>query len=299
MPVLSCGARRLVFSCLLLATPAAFAQSAIYGGGPFYSGGNTVIDDLRSSGFTTVMLWSIHVNGNGDLNLNDVPLISNGQYVGSNADWSTQLQRLRQAPTSVNRVEVSIGAGGTTDFESIHALVNGTGPGSGTGPDSILYRNFQALKALTGADAANFDDESAYDLPSATAFGQMLVDLGYRITFVPYTNRPFWVALKANLGNSVDRIYLQDYAGGTGNDPKAWSDALGMPVWPGLWSRHGSGCTQGSSPAQVGAQMSTWRQTAGIEGGFMWLYDDILACSAPGQTTSDYAGAINGAVGTR
>ncbi|MET0504917.1 MAG: hypothetical protein ABWZ85_06285 [Luteibacter sp.] len=274
----------------------AVAESAVYGGGPFYSGGTPVMDDLRASGFTTVMLWSIHVDANGDLHMNDQPLIEDGVYVGPNTSWSAELATLKQAPTSVNRIEVSIGAGGTTDFESIQALVNGTGPGSGTGPDSILYRNFQLLKQITGADAANFDDESAYDVASATAFGQMLAGLGYKITFAPYTNRSFWTSLKTNLGSAVDKIYLQDYAGGTGNDPAQWSSALGMPVIPGLWSKNGTGCSAGDSPATVQSKMAAWKTSANIPGGFMWLYDDIQKCSAPGRTTADYAGAINAAV---
>lgn len=300
MSIISNGVRRVGLAMALagglgLSAPG-MAESAVYGGGPFYSGGTPVMDDLRASGFTTVMLWSVHVDTNGDLHLNDEPLISDGNYIGPNTGWSAELATLKQAPTSVNRIEVSIGAGGTTDFESIQALVNGTGAGSGTGPDSILYRNFQLLKQITGADAANFDDESAYDLASATAFGQMLAGLGYKITFAPYTNRSFWASLKTNLGSAVDKIYLQDYAGGTGNDPAQWTTALGMPVIPGLWSKNGTGCGAGDSPATVQSKMTAWKQSANIPGGFMWLYDDIQKCSASGRTTADYANAINSAV---
>jgi len=300
MSIISIGVRRVALAVALAGgmslSSQGMAESAVYGGGPFYSGGTPVMDDLRASGFTTVMLWSVHVDTNGDLHLNDEPLISDGNYVGPNTGWSAELATLKQAPTSVNRIEVSIGAGGTTDFESIQALVNGTGAGAGTGPDSILYRNFQLLKQITGADAANFDDESAYDLASATAFGQMLAGLGYKITFAPYTNRSFWASLKANLGSAVDKIYLQDYAGGTGNDPAQWTSALGMPVIPGLWSKNGTGCSAGDSPATVQSKMTAWKQSAGIPGGFMWLYDDIQKCSTPGRTTADYANAINAAV---
>src|SRR5262245_45890250 len=59
------------------------ARSAIYGGGPFYSGGQAVMDDLRGSGFTTVVLRSIHVDAHsGDLAFNDTRIVSNGPYVG-------------------------------------------------------------------------------------------------------------------------------------------------------------------------------------------------------------------------
>lgn len=105
----------------------------------------------------------------------------------------------------------------------------------------------------------------------------------------------FWKTLKANLGDRVDGVYLQVYDGGAGNDPKSWSDSLGITVDPGLWSRHGSNCASGDSPASVNSRMSAWKSSAGIAGGFIWLYDDIQACAAQG-TAADYAGAINQAV---
>lgn len=60
-------------------------ESVIYGGGPFYSGGTQTMDILKQSGFTTVMLWTIHVHGNGDLYYNDQLVVSNGAYVGDSA----------------------------------------------------------------------------------------------------------------------------------------------------------------------------------------------------------------------
>ncbi|WP_163995641.1 PKD domain-containing protein [Pyxidicoccus caerfyrddinensis] len=280
--------------------PAAHADSAIYGGGPFYSGGTAVMDDLRSSGFTTIILWSFHIEDNGDLVYNDIPVVKNGAYMGDPA-WPTRLATLKTAPTSVNRIEVSIGAWSVPDFERMARLVNGTATGCGstlvcgTGSNSILYRNFQALKTATGANAVNFDDESAYDLAPTTQFGQMLIGQGYKITFAPYTNQSFWRSLRDSLGSAVDGIYLQVYDGGAGNNPASWNTAMGMTVDPGLWSRHGTGCSSGDSPATVQSKMSTWKSTAGIGGGFMWLYDDIQKCVAQG-TTAQYAAAINTAV---
>ncbi|MCP3097877.1 PKD domain-containing protein [Myxococcus sp. K15C18031901] len=285
---------------LALAAPSARADSAIYGGGPFYSGGTAVMDDLRGSGFTTIILWSFHIEDNGDLVYNDIPVVRNGAYMGD-AGWPTRLATLKTPPTSVNRIEVSIGAWSVPDFERMARLVNGTAAGCGTtlvcgtGTNSILYRNFQALKGATGADAVNFDDESAYDLAPTTAFGQMLVGLGYKITFAPYTQQAFWRSLKDNLGGAVDTIYLQVYDGGAGNNPASWNTAMGMTVDPGLWSRHGTSCASGDSPASVQTRMSAWKSSAGISGGFMWLYDDIQKCTAQG-TTAQYAAAINAAV---
>jgi len=47
----------------------------------------------------------------------------------------------------------------------------------------------KACEKFCPADAINFDDESNYDVASTTAFALMLTDLGYKITFCPYTRR--------------------------------------------------------------------------------------------------------------
>lgn len=262
-------------------------QAVIYGGGPFYSGGTPVMNSLRNSGFTTVVLWTIHVHSNGDLYFNNTLIVSNGAYVGS-AAWPGQLATLLQAPTSVNRIEVSVGSAGVNDWGTIDQLIASQGTGTG----SILYKNFSALRAATGAVAINSDDEEDYNLSGAEAFAQMILGMGYSaFTIVPYTNQSYWAQLKSDLGSSMDRVYLQDYAGGTGNSPAQWSQALGITVMPGLWSKNGPGCSSGDSPSQVQKQMAAWKRSAHITGGFMWLYDDIRQCHRHG-TAYDYAHAI-------
>ncbi|WP_433272404.1 lysyl endopeptidase [Actinosynnema sp. CS-041913] len=274
--------------------PPTAGRSAIFGGGPFYSGGQAEMDTLRASGFTTVLLWSIHVMPNGDLNLNGTPVVSDGRYVGD-PGWPARLRTLKQPPTSVTRIEVSVGSADVPDWENIEKLI----AEQGTAPDSVLFRNFLALKTATGADAINSDDESNYDVASTVAFARMANLIGYRhFTLVPYTAAPYWKAVKQDLGPLVDRVYLQKYAGGSSNDPVRWSAELGMPVEPGLWSKHGNRCDQGDSPQQVESKMREWRDSANIPGGFMWLYDDIKKCSANGgPTAADYAQAINRATG--
>ena len=280
--------RSLLLAALLcLVSFHASADSAIYGGGPFYHGGQPVMDDLRASGFTTVILFGVHVQTNGDLHFNNDPIISNGTYIGD-PGWPARLATLKTAPTSVTRIEASVGGWGTGDFQNIKNLI----AAQGTGPTSVLYKNFQTLKQVTGADAIDFDDESTYDLGSSTAFGNMLWGLGYSITLAPYTNMTYWKSLADNLAGKVDGIHLQVYDGGSGNNPATWSTTLGMAVDPGVWSKHGSGCTAGDSPATVQSKMTNWKNSAGIVGGFIWLYDDIQACWSQG-TTAQYAGAIN------
>jgi hypothetical protein len=287
----------LTLACSLVAAGQwADARSAVFGGGPFYSGGTTVMNNLKASGFHTVVLWSIHVRSNGDLWLNDQFVASGGSYVGSSA-WPGQLATLKQAPTSVNRIEVSVGSFGVDDFQQIKNLIAAQGTGSG----SILFRNFQALRSATGADAVDFDDESLYDVTTTVRFGVMLADLGYRVTLCPYTNATFWASVRSQIDSqragAVDRVYLQVYAGGASNNPASWNTAFGgFKVDPGLWCRHGASCTEGDTPGVVQSKMTSFKGTAGVVGGFMWLYDDMQKCSSQG-TPAQYAAAINAALG--
>jgi hypothetical protein len=283
----------LLATVCLLSPGSAFASSTIFGGGPFYTGGQARMNELRNAGYTTVMLWTIHLNeNNGDLIYNDILVVSNGVYVGNPA-WPGQLATLKQQPTSVNRIEISVGSWGVPDFERIKILMDTYG----TNTTSILYRNFQALKVATGADAVDFDDESQYDVNTMVKFGRMLASIGYKVTLCPYTQPTFWQNVYNQLGPAiVDEVYLQCYAGGAGNNPATWNNYFpGLKVQPGMWSRHGGGCADGSTAAQVQAQMTSWRASAGIPGGFMWLYDDMLSCTV-GGTAADYARAINTAV---
>ncbi|HMJ54859.1 MAG TPA: hypothetical protein VK540_22415 [Polyangiaceae bacterium] len=269
--------------------------SGVFGGGPFYHDADTVMPTMRASGFSTMVLWSIHVRTNGDLVLNDVPLFANGIYVGSDAAWPAKVATLKTAPTSVTRVEFSVGAGGTTDFESIESLIGS----QGTGPTSILYRNFNALKAaIPITDAINFDDESNYDVASTVAFSVMLGDLGYKVTLCPYTNSTFWTSVFNQTNTQrpglVDRVLLQVYAGGASNNPVTWSGYFGgLQVEAGLWSRHATNCATGDTPSSVRTKMTNWR--TGIAGGWMWLLDDMLTCDGQ-YPLEDYAAAINEAL---
>lgn len=283
--------------------------TAIYGGGPFYSGGQAVIDDLKSSGFTTVIAWSVHVNTSGDLIYNDPTIVSNGAYIGD-PGWPALLADLKSGSTSVNRLLFSVGSGGTSDFTNIQTLIQQ----QGTGPSSILYQNFAALKsAIPTIDGIDFDDEDNYDQDTIVQFAQMLAGLGYQITFCPYTMMSFWAgclsALNSPGPNPVTGYNLQCYSGGSGN-------VYAIPQWiasvqgamgsgfdaaafisPGLWCRNGSNCMQGECPDQIESQFNTWKPD-GIEGGFIWLYDDIEkceqknTCSGAPMTTAAYAGAI-------
>ena len=296
----------------------------IYGGGPFYSCGAPVINDLKQSGFTTVVAWAVHVHTNGDLIFNSPTIVSDGQYVGD-PTWPGLLADLKEGATSVNRVLVSIGGWDTQDFPNIKSLLfpkPGDYPNNPQiGPDTILYQNFQALKnAIPTIDGVDFDDETLYDQPTTVAFAQMLHGLGYQVTFCPYTNpisnSSFWVdclfQLNSTTPNLVTGFNLQCYAGGAVNNPKDWINAIQKKmggdfdakgfVYPGLWCihtpPHEPKCSAGDCPVTITKQFQTWKSD-GIQGGFIWLYDDIVKCAISGvcgsgvsMSSAAYAAAI-------
>lgn len=260
--------------------------SAIFGGGPFVVGGQSMLRTVKRSGFNTIMLWSVHVHENGDLVLNDLKVCSNGEYVGEQ-EWSDTWLAMKEGDTSVKRIELSIGAWGCADFENIKALIER----DGTGEDTILYRNFKALIEASGADAVNYDDESCYDVDSAVKFGKMCESMGVKVTLCPYTNMNFWVNVKNQLGEElVDRIYLQCYDGGAGNVVSEWEEAFGMKIIPGYWNAQNA--TYGKSAAEVGEELKKNKRY--VTGGFMWLYDEMTGKPAP-NSVKNYASAINNA----
>lgn len=269
-----------IISCIQLT-----AQSAIYGGGPVYKNRNYSINELKNSGFTCVVVWTIHIDANGHLNFNaEFPLIQNGNYIGGSSypNFVGDIASLKTGTTTINRVEFCLSAWGSSTFNNIRNLI----AAQGTGPSSILYRNFQALRnTFPTVDAIGFDDESTYDSGSATAFAIMLADLGFKITLVPYTFQSFWTSVATNTNNqrpgSVDRIHLQCYAGGASNNPCNWNFG-NIPVYAGLWDAE-------KTTSQVQSQLTTWKNQCGVDGGFIWLYDDIDNSPA----TANYAAAVN------
>jgi hypothetical protein len=287
------GAAILLFLLMAVALSgqAASAQTGltgIFGGGPFYKNAENNIIEIENSGFTEAIVWSIEVSSTGDLNFNgEFPLTSGGVYVGNATypDFPADMAQLKQG--TVKRVTFSIGSSNVGDWQDITALVEE----QGTGPTSILYQDFQALKAAIPAlDAIDFDDENSFNSPTTIEFGVMLGQLGYHVAPDAFDNSSYWTnvvsQINAQLPGTVDGVHLQAYAGGSGNNPCVGWNFGTVPVWPGLWD-------QVDSPSEVYTIMSGWHGECGINGGFMWLYDDFVGTGLAAQ----YASAINTAVG--
>ncbi|HEY4905191.1 MAG TPA: hypothetical protein VIH89_17070 [Candidatus Sulfotelmatobacter sp.] len=263
--------------------------TGIFGGGPFYKNAANNITEIENSGFTEAIVWSVEVNSVGDLNFNgEFPLTSNGVYIGNqtHSDFASNMALLKQG--TVKRITFSIGSSNVGDWQDITALVKS----QGIGPTSILYKDFQALKAaIPSLDAIDFDDENSFDSPTTIEFGVMLGQLGYHVLPDAFDDSSYWTnvvsQINTQLPGTVDGVHLQAYAGGSGNTPcQGWNFGA-VPVFAGLWD-------QDDTPSQVQTIMSNWHSDCGIVGGFMWLYDDFVGNGLAAQ----YAAAINNAVGS-
>ncbi len=276
---------------IILSGDAALAQSGytgIFGGGPFYKN-SANITEIENSGFTEAIVWSVEVSSTGDLNFNgEFPLTSGGVYVGDQyyPNFASDMSTLKLG--TVKRVTFSIGSSNFGDWQDIKSLVNA----QGTGPTSILYKDFQALKtAIPALDAIDFDDENSFDSASTISFGVMLGQLGYHVMPDAFDDSSYWTnvvsQINAQLPGTADGVHLQAYAGGSGNNPCVGWNFGAVPVFPGLWDLN-------DTPSQVQSTMSGWNAQCGITGGFMWLYDDFVGTGLAAQ----YASAINTAVST-
>jgi hypothetical protein len=281
--------------CAIALAGAAAAQgfTGILGGGPIYAQSPPNVKELVKSGFNEVIVWSVEVNSTGDLNLNGgFPLTANGKYIGKRSypHFAEDLRKLKQG-TSM-RITFSIGSSNYGDWEDIKALVNS----QGTGPKSILYKDFAALAKALPVDAIDYDDENGYDAPSTLAFSTMLGKLGYHVTMDPYQNAPYWTSVVSQINKAtpglVDGIHLQTYAGGEGNSPCGAQWNFGsVPVFPGISDQ--TSAPPYLTPAQTEVRMENWHKLCGITGGWVWILDQIVGTPQVRQ----YAKAINKGVG--
>ena len=243
------------------------AQSTgVYVGGHIRRERPGTIEKLRNSGFTYIILFNINVEPDGTLTTDGETVCKDGKYVfgKTQPNYVSDIKKLKQAPTTISRIEICIGGWGNESFSRIKELINSHGVGSST----ILYKNFKALKnAIPEIDAVNNDDEHCYDVATAVKFHKMMYELGYKTTVAPYTKRSFWEDLVSQLGDRCDRVLIQCYDGGAGNNPSDWH--LGnRAVHAGRMNYQ-----EGGVDACI-AQMESWKKNNGVSGGFIWLYND-------------------------
>ena len=293
--------QRLGVAALALGGAALLAGSAvaqtgyigILGGGPIYQRNLTNVKELKRAGFTELLVWSVEVKANGDLNLNgEFPIVTNGKYVGA-ATWPKFAHDLRSIKSGkVTRITFSIGSSNFGDFQNLKSLVDS----QGTGKKSILYKDFAALAAALPVDAIDLDDENSYDSESTIKFALMLGGLGYHVTMNPYTNNSYWTSVVSQINTQmpglVDGIHLQTFAGGSGNNPCSGWDFGGVPVYPGLSDQPSA--PPYSSPTQAESRLATWHNQCGINGGWLWIFDQIQGTDLVKEYAKDMTKGANG-----
>ena len=295
-------------------------STRIYAGGAFAFGGQPAVDDLLASGYDTLIVWSVHVQPDGTLVLNDTQIVEDGVYGETEGfDLPGRIAQLKARGMSII---FSVGAGGTSDFTNIAALLDG----APAGPGNPLYDNFAALKqAMVHAggdiDAIDFDNEDNLDATVMANFAITLNHIGYgSVTFCPYADQPVWFdtmgQIVAALGASfVSAIHLQCYSGGMWNQSQlpAWIDGFAAkggtaPMIPGLgteqagpgpWWHNGAPGTSVVSHADVamyeGADWSNYLYTKNYPSADAALQDAHTAasfffyCTSPMVLTNGYS----------
>lgn len=263
----------LVAPCTVIPANAQNEVSGVYVGGHIRRERPNTITKLRNSGFTYVILFNVHVDPDGTLKTDGETICKDGVYVFQKTQpyYQQDVANLKKAPTSISRIDICIGGWGNDAYTNIKNLVNS----EGTGPGSILYRNFRALKeAVPEIDAVNNDIEQDYDVESGAKFHIMMYDLGYKTTLAPYTYKSYWTSLcskiRAARPDAVDRVMIQCYDGGAGN-----VNSVGTWNFTGVSNRH-AGLMYYSNDWSVDknlAQFQKWHDDGVATGGFVWVYN--------------------------
>ncbi|RNC85697.1 MAG: hypothetical protein ED557_02690 [Balneola sp.] len=264
---------------------------------------NDVVSQLQQSGFTTLITSLFHIGRNysisppqimGDIYFNDKLVISEGSYVGDQS-WPSIINSIPGG--SITQVCASIGGGGVMDYQTIQKIYEDNGNSfSGTN----LERNFEVFRSTFPAiSIIDLDNEDNYDKTSLVAFCQMLIGIGFDITFCPYQSwdQQFWDSCLASLNASnpgaVKWWNLQCYDGGNGNDPQDWANNIKRYI-PGF-DTDGfilAGDWINDSPSGVESLMQSFKNESCVGGGFIWTLDSIIQ-QYPGDPLSGMKAYVN------
>jgi hypothetical protein len=273
---------------------------ALYGSGLFGRNlaplNSTQLTAVQGSGFTTLILWALHVDAAGDFNYNDTPIVVGGNFTNQYSYLPALLTELKASGT-VNQILFSLGGWGVGDFDNIKTLFaepNNAGK-------ATLIKSFNALAAALPIDGFDFDLEPTDHV--YTPYADTVVELslllagvaGGVVTYCPYEESDFWLgcvesAYQQNQSQPVVSWFnLQCYAGGGGNDPNQWvTDVSNVASQCGIADPNAfivPGYDAGSGPAAICQNFPTLK----VKGGFIWNSSGVFASGSP---PSDYAQAV-------
>ncbi len=270
------------------------AQSGMYVCGHFRRQRPNTVTNLRNSGYTNAILFNVNVEEDGtlttDYDWNNQSaaeaggiICKNGEYVFDKYQpyYINDVKNLLRQPTSIQRIEICIGGWGNGSYGKIKQLIEK----EGTGENSMLYKNFKALKeAIPEITAVNNDQEQDYDVQAAVDFHVMMYDLGYKTTIAPYTYREFWQGVVSGIQkqrkDAIELVYLQTYGGGAGNNPADWVFD-GIPMWVGFDNESNWNLNE------MVTKFTNWKNTCNVTGGFLWNYNN------ENHNLNEWATAIN------
>ena len=282
---------------------------------------NAFIQELKGSGFNTVVIWTLFVHSDGTIMWNGEPLVQNGQL---QVPWLPgMITTLKAPPTTVDTVLFSIGAGGSlNDPNKTWTRIKHLLEDPSTAP--MFTTNLQALASSVPVDGFDFDDEDFYEEFGVTQTAKIFNTPTPRtITFCPYTMESFWISCLADLyrwaqeqnpprEQPVQWLNLQCYVGGTNTNAPAQvqtfasaiSGAAGRVGVP--YSYYGTYAREFIVPglSATGTDYSTYPAStipytpydievsfsglSGVGGGWLWNSSSIPS----GYTLQDYAQAI-------
>jgi len=279
----------------------------------FTSGGDndlSMYDELPTSGFNTVVLWSMGVDILGNIHIRNFGqqeiLAKNGLFNPQNNPGIEQFRQkvlqLKGGTSGITRLELSFGIGSyynsqgelITDptFANIKSIYQ-----SQTNNPSVtsfnLLSNIQTLQRELYLDAVSYDDETVNDQASSLWLAQQCGSLGMKVSICPYMNESYWSGLvsAANQGQTlIDTIYVQAWMTGGG---QGWVFDNINPA-AGIWiDQNGSG-SSAITPQQAEQQFANWQQSQALAGGWYYNAGDMFANNI--GTFAQYATAIQSAI---
>lgn len=246
---------------------------------------------IQNAGWDTILIGLFHISVSGEIGFNNEQIISKEKGYFGDKNWGSQLTTLLTG-SKVKTLIASFGGGGVGDFNNIKNIYNDNNQSFSR---TNLESNFKTFKkTFPMISALDMDCEDEYDQVSFVAFCQMLISIGFEITFCPYdyfSEINFWTSSLAKLEKSnpgkVLRFNLQCYDGGGSNTPKEWAKKIqeAIPafntdgfIWAGDWSRnYNKNIAQwvGNCPSDMQTHLAEFKGETSVGGAFLWTIDQI------------------------
>lgn len=278
-----------------------------------YAGSGTTASNyaaLMNSGFTTVILNSLHFKQDGSIILNvdeEVLVDANGSLTPAATELGQIVSSLKN-DGGVQTVLISVGGGGAFppnpgyingehsvsdgDFKSLAAgYWAADGMTSGLSNEVPILGTFATLLSTLGVDGIDLDPEPMFYSYEALASATLILTewaqqtQGMLATWVPYTQQQSWQGM-ANLlqaaGASLPSwVNLQPPAWSDGDQLTSWAASLGVGVGsivPGF---------DGGDPASIQSALAqVVNSGVAINGAYFWNYAQLSAGDVASYATA-------------